>query len=193
MVQVMNETLDLGTAPNIPNARRDAAEEPAVSPQSLASQLERLVAMSSIQQGNSMDFGYMIRSVLDRVVQDAVNKALQSQPTLTVDKNSDNEDQVSEATAVNSIGQEIVEDARITVASGLRHPRADDAHSELVEIVEQSANVSVKGSVLSHYGERPDRVSQKLLSLWSEVLDLSEDSIEPNDSFFVSSIFPNAE
>jgi hypothetical protein len=193
MVQVMNETLDLGAGPNVPNARPHVAEDPAVSPQSLVSQLERLVAMSSTQQGNSMDFSSMIRSILDRAVQDAVNKALQSQPTLTVDKHSNIEDQVSKHTAVNPIGKKSVEDARITVMSGLRQPLADDAHSELAEIVEQSANVSVQGSVLSHDNERPDWVSQKLLSLWSEVLELSEDSIDSNDSFFVSSIFLNTE
>lgn len=193
MVQVMNETLDLGATPSVPDARRDVVGDPAVSSQSLVSQLERLVAMSSTQQGNSTDFGSMIRSILDRAVQDAVNKALQSQPTLTVDNHSDIEDQVSEATAVNPIGQNRVEDARITVISGLRQPRADYAHSELGEIVEQSTNISAHESVLSHDGERQDWVSQKLLSLWGEVLDLSEDSIEPNDSFFVGSIFPNTE
>lgn len=193
MVQVMNETLDLGTAPNVPNARRHVAEDPAVSPQSLFSQLERLVAMSSTQQGNSMDFSSMIRSILDSAVQDAVNKALQSQPTLSADKQSDIEDQESKHTAVNPIGQNSVEDARITVMSNLGKARAEDARSEVAEIVEQSARVSVQGSVLSHDGKRPDWVSQKLLSLWSEVLELSEDSIESNDSFFVSSIFLNTE
>ena len=186
MVQVMNETLELEAVSSLPNGKKDTAEDPTISPQTLVSQIERLVAISSTQQGNSLDLSSMIRSTVDRVVQDAVNKALQSQPTLASVRPPGVGVQGFEDTAMNHMGQNSVADSRISVISGLKHSLSDDVNSDVGEALERSATVSVHGSATSQSAERSDFVSQRLLSLWSDVLDLPEDSIEPNDSFFVS-------
>ena len=191
MVQIMKETLNLGAAPHVPNAKGDVAEEPVISSQPLLSQLERLAAMSSTQQDNSMNLSHMIRSIVDRAVQDAVKQALQGQPTLTVTNSTIIEDQVLEAVTIDPARQRSVKDVRTKLVNGYTHLRADGAHSECAEIVSQAADIPDPGDVQSGFGAQLDCVRQKLLSLWSEALDLSKDSIEPNDSFFVSFVFHN--
>lgn len=191
MVQIMNETLTLGAAQQVPTARGHGVEEPVISSQPLLSQLERLVVMSSNQQDNSMDLSHMIQSIVDRVVQDAVKQALQGQTMPSVPNPTIFEDQVSKAGVIHSTRQGSVKDARTKVADSYTCPRTEGAHSELAEIVELAAEIPDPAAVLSNGGAQPDCARRKLLSLWSEALDLSEDSIEPSDSFFVGFVFCN--
>jgi len=186
MAQIMKETLDLGAAPHVPNVRGDVAAEPTISSQPLLSRLERLVDMSSAQQDNSMDLGHMIRSIVDRAVQDAVKIALQGQPTLGVNNPTIIEDHVVDATGIDLARQGSVKVTRTEVVNGYIYPYTGGAHSDVPEMVNQAAEIPNPRAVLSDCNARLDCVRRKLLSLWSEALDLSEDSIEPNDSFFVS-------
>ncbi len=186
MVQIMKETLEVGAVPDLRNSRGCDAVDSVGPQQSLVSQLERLVAMNSNQQADSTDVGGMIHSIVDRMVQNAVSKALQTQSTLAADRGSDVEAHLSEFTKSNAHGQEILSNARIIAMNDSKEIHAVDAHSGLPDIVEQSIYISDKGIVGDRRGNRSDWVAQKLLSLWSEVLDLSQADIEANDNFFVS-------
>jgi hypothetical protein len=180
MAQIMNETLDLETEAKSPTVKRDKAEKTASLPESLISELERLVAMSSNQNAKPTDVDFMLRSI-----QATVSKALQGPGASTREISSNGvEDEASEATAVNSTTHDSMDHSQLTTLTGIRQPNA--------KVVERqdSIKVSAQSSILSHQDKSSEWVDQKLLSLWSEALDLSEDSIEPSDSFFVSTVFP---
>jgi hypothetical protein len=70
-----------------------------------------------------------------------------------------------------------------TYSRGRRMSVASNAESRIQTAADM---VAAAGVLATEALQSPDFVEKKLLALWSELLDMVEDTIEKDDSFFVS-------
>ena len=136
------------------------------------------------------DWGNLIRSIVSEMVPQIVNQVLEKNKLSPVATQS----AVSEMT--NQMAGMLARRASQSIrgrpnleTSSIRSRRMSAA-SETESRIQTAADMVAAAGVMATEALKsvpPDFVEKKLLALWSDLLDMVEDSIDKDDSFFVSS------
>ncbi len=156
---------------------------------------------------DSPDLGSLIRSIVSEVVPEILGKMMSKdrlQPGVGAGANS------SSSTAQGDIAQQVagsisrrasqlirspsyLREFRNAVETGSTRSRRPSVGSDAESRIYRAADLVVAAGMATEGNKSvpPNFVEQKLLVLWGELLDMVEDSINTEDSFFVSATSPN--
>jgi amino acid adenylation domain-containing protein/non-ribosomal peptide synthase protein (TIGR01720 family) len=135
------------------------------------------------------DWSNLIRSIVSEMVPQIVdqiitkNKAVPEPATATINQMTDQMTGMLARRASISHREKPNPETGSTYSQGRRMSVTSNAESRIQTAADM---VAAAGVLATEALQSPDFVEKKLLGLWSELLDMVEDTIEKDDSFFVS-------
>ena len=132
------------------------------------------------------DWSSLIRSIVNEVVPEVLDHVFQKGKITPYNDSAKEIVGMIGRRASQAIRGGQLKELRAAVGSGARRMSTTENRINLAADMVAAAGVMATEAVKS---VAPNFVEKKLLSLWSELLDMVEDSIEKDDSFFVSYIF----
>lgn len=136
------------------------------------------------------DWGNLIRSIVSEMVPQIVNQVLEKNkipPLASQSAVSEMTNQMAGMLARRASQSKRGRNLDTASVRSRRMSAASDAESRIQTAADMVAAAGVMATEALK-SVPPDFVEKKLLGLWSELLDMVEDSIDKDDSFFVSSL-----
>jgi non-ribosomal peptide synthase protein (TIGR01720 family) len=145
--------------------------------------------MTSPAPPETPDWSHLIRSIVSEMVPQIVdqiitkNRAVPEPATATINEMTNQMTGMLARRASLSHREKPNIETGSTYSRGRRMSVASNAESRIQTAADM---VAAAGVLATEALQSPDFVEKKLLALWSELLDMVEDTIEKDDSFFVS-------
>jgi aryl carrier-like protein len=145
--------------------------------------------MATPTPAEAPDWSHLIRSIVAEMVPQIVEQIVAKNKTVpepsTIDQMTNQmTGMIARRTSVSQRERPNLETGSI-YSRGRRGSVTSNAESRIQTAADM---VAAAGVLASESTKSPEFVEKKLLGLWSELLDMVEDTIEQDDSFFVSSL-----